>query len=257
MIAKAAMSLGAVALMTIAGSPAAATPAFPSEEAAVRSADAAFWRAFDACDAASMAKYLTDDVEFYHDTTGLTRTRANVVESMMKGPCGTPDLHMRRELVGASARYQPVPGYGAMWSGDHIFFARKGDGAERPATHARFMVIWRQVAGQWEMARVISYDHAPIPYTPPEISMTMPVETLKGYVGRYHTATAGDIDVSLEAGSLILRSGTLRVTLAANAPDHFFALERDLQFVFSPGGAPTKIEVHEAGAVVASGTRTD
>lgn len=247
---------GALALLiALGGSAVAAVPSSPSPEAAVRAADAAFWQAFGACDAAAMAKYLTEDVEFYHDMTGLTRTRAGVVASLVNGPCGTPGLHMRRELVGPTAHYQPVPGHGAMWSGDHLFYARKGDAAERPATHARFMVIWRDVAGQWQMSRVISYDHQPIPYTPPSSALTLPPETLKSYTGHYRT-DKGDIDVSLESGSLVLRSGTLRVTLAASAPDHFFAPERDLEFVFSPTGSPTTIEVREAGAPVASGART-
>ncbi|MBB4100735.1 nuclear transport factor 2 family protein [Sphingomonas kyeonggiensis] len=72
-------------------------PVPASDEQGVRCADDAFWRAFNACDAAAMADYFTEDVEFYQDLTGLTRTRSAVVASLIKGPCGTPGLHLRGE----------------------------------------------------------------------------------------------------------------------------------------------------------------
>ncbi|HVJ01171.1 MAG TPA: hypothetical protein VM662_03260, partial [Sphingomonas sp.] len=50
-----------------------------ADEKAVRSADDAFWRAFNACDGASMARWFSEDVEFYHDITGLTRGRIAAV----------------------------------------------------------------------------------------------------------------------------------------------------------------------------------
>lgn len=133
-----------------------------TEEQAVREADSAFWRAFNACDAAAMAPFFAEDVEFYHDITGLTRTRAGVVDSLVKGPCGTPGLHIRRALVPDSIRFERVPGYGAILSGEHLFYAREGDAPERLATHARFTVIWHQDQDHWRMTRVISDAHQPV-----------------------------------------------------------------------------------------------
>lgn len=221
-----------------------------SEERAVRDADDAFWRAFNACDKPAMASFFADDVEFYHDMTGLTRSRVAVTNSMMTGPCGTPGLHMRRELVASSVRYQPIPGYGALLSGEHVFYARQGDGAEHAATRARFTVIWKHEGDRWLMTRVISSDHAPVAYQPSLKAIAVPANRLARYQGRYRTE-AGIIDITLEHGALVLRSAGLRVSLAASAPGRFFALERDLQFRLS-GKA---IEVVENGAVVASGPR--
>lgn len=59
-----------------------------------------------------MLRFFTDDVEFYQDITGLTRSREAMVASMMKSPCGTPGLHMRRELVASSVKFNPVPSFG-------------------------------------------------------------------------------------------------------------------------------------------------
>ena len=53
----------------------AASPALASDERAVRDADARYWRMFNACDLPAMDELFTDDVEFYHDRTGLTSPR--------------------------------------------------------------------------------------------------------------------------------------------------------------------------------------
>lgn len=187
---------------------AASSPA--SDEQAVRRADDAFWRAFNACDGAAMANFFAEDVEFYHDITGLTRSRPAVVASLIKGPCGTPGLHMRRELVPESVRYQAIPRYGAMLTGDHLFYAREGSAPERPATLARFLVIWKLQSGRWLMTRIVSYDHRPAPYVPSSTAIPVPPDKLRRYVGRYHTPASGDVDVSLDDDMLVLHSGNLR-----------------------------------------------
>ncbi|MGN6376218.1 MAG: nuclear transport factor 2 family protein [Sphingomonas sp.] len=244
------------AIVIVAQSAAPAIAAAPQDdEQAVHAADDAFWHAFNACDAASMGKFLTDDVEFYHDITGLTRSRDALVASMMKGPCGTPGLHLRRALIEGSETFQRIPGYGAVTTGDHLFYARHGHGPEQAATDARFLVVWKQESGKWLMARIISYDHRPVPYRAPEASIVLTPDQLARYVGRYHTDQNGDIDIALEDGVLVLRSGNLRVTLGASAPNSFFARERDLRFTFSGTPRPTTIAVEENGAVVATGSR--
>ena len=202
-----------------------------------------------------MGAFFADDVEFYHDITGLTRSRDAVTDSLVKGPCGTPGLHMRRELVATGFYYQAIPGYGALLTGEHLFYARRGDGPEAFATRARFLTIWRLQSGHWLIARVVNYSHNPVSYQPPASSFVPPPDALRRYVGSYRTKAFGDIEVTLEKGLLLLRSGSLRLTLEASAADRFFARERDLRFVFSGGSPPTMIEIEENGAVVASGAR--
>lgn len=124
-------------------------------------ADAAFWQAFNRCDADAMGKWLAPDVEFYHDKTGLTQGRKALVLSLMKGPCGTPGLHVRREVVADSVAVDPVPGHGAVMTGVHRFYAKQGDAPERLDGDARFAVVWHKVGTRWEMRRVLSYAHRP------------------------------------------------------------------------------------------------
>jgi ketosteroid isomerase-like protein len=139
----------------------AAAAQMPAAEQQVRAADAAFWQAFNRCDEAAMRRLLAPDVEFYHDKTGLTASRTAVTRSLMKGPCGTPGLHVRREAVADSISYDPVPGYGAILTGRHRFYARNGGGPERLDGEARFAVVWQSTGGQWRMRRILSYAHRP------------------------------------------------------------------------------------------------
>ncbi|HEY0624022.1 nuclear transport factor 2 family protein [Sphingomonas sp.] len=133
----------------------------PPAEDSVLAADAAFWRAFNQCDAEAMGKLLAADIEFYHDKTGLTQGRDAVVLSLMKGPCGTPGLHVRREVVADSVAVDPVPGHGAIVTGVHRFYAKQGQAAERLDGDARYAVVWRKTGARWEMRRVLSYSHRP------------------------------------------------------------------------------------------------
>ena len=149
-------TLTLIASLLVASAGAASPP-----DDGVLAADAAFWRAFNQCDAAAMGKLLAPDIEFYHDKTGLTQGRDKVVESLAKGPCGTPGLHVRREVVADSVAVDPVPGHGAIVSGVHRFYAKQGDTAERLDGDARFAVVWRQTGAGWEMERVLSYAHRP------------------------------------------------------------------------------------------------
>lgn len=241
--------LSGAALAAFAGVPAAAAQP-GADERAVRAADAAFWAAFNACDAARMARFFTPDVEFYHDTTGLTRSRGGVVRSLIKGPCGTKRLHVRREAVAASIRYDPVPGLGAILTGAHRFLARRGDGPELPEIEARFAAIWQHDPDGWRMRRVLSYAHGPIPYAPPA-AVVLPGEALARHVGRYRSGHSGDLRIERAGDHLALSAGALRVDLLAERDGAFFARDRDLRIEFAGDG----LVVRERGVEVDRATR--
>lgn len=53
-------------------------------------------------------------------------------------------------------------GYGAVETGEHVFYERQGDGEERLVGRARFAQMWKLEGDVWKLARVFSYDHAPL-----------------------------------------------------------------------------------------------
>lgn len=117
--------------------------------------DAAVFEAFNRCDLAEFSKYFAEDVEFYHDKTGLSRSRKDLVESVKNNICGK----VRRKLVAGTLEVYPIPGFGAVETGVHRFYEVRDKGADKLAGEAKFLHIWQYDGGTWRITRVVSYDH--------------------------------------------------------------------------------------------------
>jgi ketosteroid isomerase-like protein len=228
---------------------AAVRAAAPDDESEVRAADAQFWQAYNACDMKTLGDLLTADIEFYHDKTGLTSSRPAVVESLRKGPCADPRKRLRREAVAESVKFHPLSGGYAILSGQHRFYAQEAGDAEHLDGQAEFTHVWQFADGRWRMRRVLSYDHGPVPYTPPARTLTLPATTLAAYAGRYRSRRIGDIVVSVDGDHLKLTAGSFVATLYPESQIRFFALERDLRFEFESGehGKVQGLMVYENG----------
>lgn len=220
------------------------------DDDAVRRADAAFWNAYNACDRQAMADAFTEDAEFYHDVTGLTSGREAVVDSMMRGPCGTPGQRLRREESGVS-QVHPLGGAYVLLTGAHLFHVTKAGEPDRISAQARFADIWRLEGDRWRMARVISFDHGPPPFSPPSPDPTFDPATLADFAGRYAAAEFGEIIISAGADSLRLKSADLDLKFLPTGPRRFAAVDRDLEIRFQDD----RLTVVEAGAVVATAVR--
>lgn len=228
----------------------------PDAERGVRAADAAFWRAYNACDMPAIGALLTGDVEFYHDRTGLTTSRAGVVDSLRNGPCATPDMRLRREVIDDSLVFHPLADGYAILSGWHRFHVRGGDAPERVDGQAQFTTLWQFHEGRWRMHRVLSYAHGPVPYTTPQ-AIQLPASTLANHAGLYHSARIGEISVVVEGEHLKLTAGTFSTALYAESATRFFATERDLRFEFETASAssPGAMAVYENSALTERATR--
>jgi len=139
-------------------------PPGPALREAVEAADARFFRLFfEECDPAEIAKFLTDDFEMYHDKGGVIATAAAPFVADYAKTCAArqaPDAwRSRRALLPETLRVDPVPGFGAIEEGDHIFFERKGTGPEKEVGRAHFVQLWKLDGAQWRLARVFSYSH--------------------------------------------------------------------------------------------------
>jgi hypothetical protein len=155
-------------LLSLAAAAAAAEPAVlpegPALTAAVAARDAElFALAFEGCDPDRLRRMLTPDFEMYHDRDGVVATSADAFVDEYREACTAGQApgawRSRRALVAGSLNVHPVPGYGAIEDGEHVFYERQGDGPERLAGHARFTQLWRLTADGWQLARVFSYGH--------------------------------------------------------------------------------------------------
>ena len=155
---KTFMSLVAV-LISMATSHAAAADT-PRDEAAltrtIAALDTAVFDAFNSCATPVQldkhASYFSPDVEFYHDTGGVTWSRKEMLDNTQRYVCGK----FRRELVPGTLKVFPVKAFGAIEQGTHRFCqfdTGKCDGV------ADFTIVWENRDGAWRITRVLSYGH--------------------------------------------------------------------------------------------------
>lgn len=160
------VGLSAFLLLAIAAAQ-PATPTVPNAAAlasAVSAADARFFDVyFNQCDPERLRTMVTDDFEMYHDRGGVVARSAEPFIEDYRRACtarAAPDAwRSRRELVASSLHVDPVPGFGAIEEGDHLFYERRGDGPERLAGRAHFLQLWQQTEDGWRLSRVFSYAH--------------------------------------------------------------------------------------------------
>jgi ketosteroid isomerase-like protein len=122
----------------------------------IEDADHQEFEAFDACDEAGYAKFLSKDLEFYHDHTGEQGYEQNL--KALRDRCAE-GIRLRRELVDGSLIVNAAPGYGAIEAGAHRFYSKQPDGSEHLDATAEFTMVWSKESGSWKLTRVISYDH--------------------------------------------------------------------------------------------------
>ncbi|MEZ0244123.1 MAG: nuclear transport factor 2 family protein [Sphingomonas sp.] len=130
----------------------------------IAAADARLFHVFfEECDPAKLASMVTDDIEFYHDKDGLVFTSSAAMIAGYTKQCEgrkAPDSwRSRRELVPGSMHVEPVPGYGAIEEGDHVFYERQGDGPEKLVGRAHFVQVWKKAPDGWRVSRILSYAH--------------------------------------------------------------------------------------------------
>jgi hypothetical protein len=119
---------------------------------AVTTLDKELFDAYNNCDLAKLGTLVVDDLEFYHDKTGLAVGKQVFLDAIKNNICGK----VTRKLVEGSLEVYPLNGYGAVEIGVHRFYhpGMPGDVGE-----AKFITLWQYKNGAWKVSRVISYDH--------------------------------------------------------------------------------------------------
>lgn len=118
--------------------------------------DSIFFQAFNTCDTTKSKSLFSKDLEFFHDAGGLT----NYVQNMesIRYRCNST-TKVRRELVAGSLEVYPIKNYGAIEIGRHLFYYTAVDKDEKLDGTFRFIHIWAFKNNEWQISRVISFDH--------------------------------------------------------------------------------------------------
>ena len=218
--------------------------------------DSLFWKAYNTCDLDSFETFLTEDLEFYHDKGGLTTTLATLMESAKNGRCSNENWRLRREVIEGSLNVYPLNNYGAILSGDHVFYIIE-NGEERLDGKAKFTHVWQLKDNKWKMSRVLSYDHRPAYQKVEKNQISLADDVLISYVGQYEGPQTGVINVSKKDGNLEIQSGPMRNSIYPESENLFFHNERDLTFEFTKdsNGKVSKMVVREHGKIVEEAKR--
>jgi hypothetical protein len=117
------------------------------------------------CDLDRFRSMLRPDIEFYHDKAGFNVHSADEFVANYAEKCHSRDdpkaPRLRRELVAATFHVDPVPGWGAIETGEHLFYEQVGaNGPEHLVGRAAFAQLWvLEPDGKWRLSRVLSYSH--------------------------------------------------------------------------------------------------
>lgn len=122
----------------------------------ILAADRQLFDAYNTCNIAQFGRSLGADLEFFHDTTGLTFRDWSM--HVFEKRCAE-DTKYRRSLDEQSVRIFPVPGYGAMEIGTHRFYESHAGGTEKLDATPGFAHVWKQTPDGWKLTRVLSYGH--------------------------------------------------------------------------------------------------
>ena len=121
---------------------------------AISALDTQLFDAYNNCDIDKLGSLVTDDLEFYHDKTGLMAGKQPFLVAIKNNICGK----VTRELVKGSLEVYPLKGYGAVEIGVHRFH-HPGTQDHDVLGEAKFIHLWQYKDGAWKVSRVISYDH--------------------------------------------------------------------------------------------------
>jgi ketosteroid isomerase-like protein len=118
----------------------------------IEALDTRFFDAYNRCDLPTISSMIAEDLEFYHDKTGLARGRQSLVDGIKNNICGK----VTRELVPGTLQVDPIANYGAVELGVHRFHH---PGNAEDVGEAQFVTLWQNNNGTWQITRAISFDH--------------------------------------------------------------------------------------------------
>ena len=126
-------------------------PEDPELYAAIVEMDSIFFDAYNNCNIEKQAAILADEIEFYHDQSGLSTSKQDILDATKRNICGK----VTRELVEGSIEVYPLKDFGAVEIGLHKFHNNQ-EPTDTPSKESKFIIIWKFSKGAWQISRVIS-----------------------------------------------------------------------------------------------------
>ncbi|MCB0667230.1 MAG: DUF4440 domain-containing protein [Saprospiraceae bacterium] len=221
--------------------------------------DSLFWLSYNSCNLEKLKTFFSDDLEFYHDKGGVTTNLSNFMQSLSQGICAHNGTRMRREAVKGTIRVYPIQDYGALITGDHLFYRLQTGNKEVLDGQAKFVHLWHLTKNKWQMTRVFSFAHAPMDFGKSKKAVSLSETQLEQFVGSYKSSLTGEVLISRNKDQLSLKSGDFEVLIYPESESNFFIHERDIEFRFirNADGMISKMLILENSEIVDQAEKTD
>jgi hypothetical protein len=158
LIVRTCLLLAAFAVLTVCANAQSGQGLPPTDDLykTIAALDTALFDAYNRCDLPKLGSMIDENLEFYHDQTGLSVGRQLFLDAIKANICGK----VHRELVSGTLEVYPLKGYGAVEIGVHRFTHPNDPTA---LGEAQFVTLWQLKDGEWKISRAISFDHHPVP----------------------------------------------------------------------------------------------
>lgn len=119
-------------------------------QSAIEHMDHTFFAAYNSCDLEKQKEIYDDEIEFFHDKSGLSTSKSDILASTENNICGK----VTRTLIEGSIEVYPIHDYGAVEIGYHKFFNNQEPDA--PSNPSKFIILWKKEKENWKITKVIS-----------------------------------------------------------------------------------------------------
>ncbi|PWN63954.1 serine hydrolase [Chryseobacterium viscerum] len=120
---------------------------------------------YNTCNIRQMESMLSNRFEFYHDKGGFEDKEKFIID-FKNGLCKSPETYqLKRVLVAKSTEIYPMYKdgkiYAAIQNGDHLFYEKAGNQAEKLVGEAKFTHLWVLENAEWKLKNSLSFNHHP------------------------------------------------------------------------------------------------
>jgi len=123
-----------------------------------------FEEGFNNCALSTLENLLTEDIEFYHDKSGV-QDKEEFLRAMRENICSSPERKPIRKLTPYSMKVFPLYDngklYGVIQEGKHEFYIKEPGRELYKTSTALFSILWIKENEKWKAKRIYSYHHQP------------------------------------------------------------------------------------------------
>lgn len=198
---------------------------------------------FNKCYLPQVEQLVADDIEFYHDRDGITKSKEKFIASIKDNLCNSGKNIIKRELDKSSFKVFPLYRdgkiYGAIQNGSHSF----------GQTQAEYSHLWLIQKNEWKLSRVLSYNHHTVQGLTKASFLEIPTEDLEKYVGNYEFSPDFVLTISIKEGDLFGGSQGQDVKINCYDKHKFIDDEKihDLEFILDEKGNISSLRMKGSG----------